>query len=181
LVDNTVINIKNSSFLNLRGYSKKGGGALLILYSQTYERSGKESIFIGNDTSFTNSTSENGGGAIALINPSIVKIDGTKFMLNTAKKMGGAIYFSCIDESLSMPCNVNIERSIFFGNVALIEGGAVKWDFYEPLNLLNLSNVYFNNTANIYGDNIASVSKSIITLSSSYNQSNYTSGNITEI
>lgn len=56
-------------------------------------------------------------------------------------------------------------------NTAGIEGGAIKWNFYEPL--MRLDNKTFSgNKAGVYGDDIACVAKYLnITSSSSENKS----------
>lgn len=52
---------------------------------------------------------------------------------------------------------------MFRDNVAKIEGGAIKWDWLEP----TMSNTILeNNTALVYGDNIASVAKHLYQLDS---------------
>ena len=59
-------------------------------------------------------------------------------------------------------CTLNITDCIFKDNVALIEGGAIKWTFYEP----TMSNLTFiNNKAGVYGDTIASVGKKLVRIS----------------
>ena len=41
-----------------------------------------------------------------------------------------------------------------------MEGGAIKWNFHEPIIGKNVQ--FINNSAYIYGDNIASVAKSLV-------------------
>lgn len=53
-------------------------------------------------------------------------------------------------------------NSQFTKNLALVEGGAIKWNFYEPLMLEDPSNTFINNSAGVYGNNIASVPKLMI-------------------
>lgn len=52
-----------------------------------------------------------------------------------------------------------IEKSLFEGNRAGIEGGAIKWNFYEPL--LRGSD-FKNNSATYYGDEIASLAEALV-------------------
>jgi len=44
-----------------------------------------------------------------------------------------------------------------------LEGGAIKWDYYEPT---ITNSIFANNTAKIYGKDIASVPKYLIQVSS---------------
>jgi hypothetical protein len=66
---------------------------------------------------------------------------------------------------MSKPCNLLIQFSNFDSNVAQIEGGAIKWDFFEPLDLLSTNN-FTNNTAQVYGNDIASVAKYLLPINS---------------
>lgn len=76
--------------------------------------------------------------------------------------MGGAIFFSCseyygTDQS---KCSLALNNVNFTQNRAEIQGGAVKWTFFEPT--LSKSVNFNGNTAGIYGDNIASMAKSLV-------------------
>lgn len=103
------------------------------------------------------------GGAIAYINVGKAFIDGnTQFIRNNAKKSGGAIYFECENNGLDYKkCSLKIQDTTFSKNYALQEGGAIKWNFYEP----EIQDVVFDkNQAGQYGDDISSVSKSLVKL-----------------
>ena len=53
-------------------------------------------------------------------------------------------------------CSLDIEKTRFVQNTAGIEGGAIKWNFYEPV--MDLSTITFaNNRAGVYGNDIAAV------------------------
>ena len=56
-------------------------------------------------------------------------------------------------------CNLRIHHTRFEGNKAGQEGGAIKWNFYEP-QMINIT--FSNNTAGLYGDEIASVARSLV-------------------
>jgi predicted outer membrane repeat protein len=83
--------------------------------------------------------------------------NGTVFEGNTAKELGGAIYFYCQSHGKDLSkCSLNFTgKSEFRNNTAGIQGGAIKWNFYEPSNLM--SSFFKYNKAGVYGDNVASV------------------------
>lgn len=86
---------------------------------------------------------------------------GNFFLDNEAFDSGGAIYFSCNDhKEEAWQCSMRIEDNTTFArNSAGLEGGAIKWNFYEPL----FGSVIFkNNKAGIYGDNVASVPQRLV-------------------
>ena len=56
-------------------------------------------------------------------------------------------------------CSLILQDTVFVSNQAGQEGGAIKWNFYEP-SFINVS--YQNNSADIYGDDIASVASHLI-------------------
>jgi hypothetical protein len=63
-------------------------------------------------------------------------------------------------QTLEYVCNISIKNTVFLNNSAQIEGGSIKWDFYEPLIASDVK--FLNNKAGVYGDSIASVAKSIV-------------------
>lgn len=85
-----------------------------------------------------------------------VTIDRTIFKKNSANFSGGGLYFYCNDFGTDLSkCSLTIANSKFINNIAKEQGGAVKWNFYEP----TMINVDFEeNVAFIYGDNNASIS-----------------------
>lgn len=72
--------------------------------------------------------------------------------------MGGAIFFSCENG----PCNLIIDNALFFANYATKEGGAIKWNNYEPQ---YINCIFTKNAAGIYGDSIASVANRLVLIS----------------
>ena len=96
------------------------------------------------------------GGAISINDIGNVLIGGgTLFANNTASQSGGAVYFYCNNYGLNTTmCSLTISNASFINNSAGVEGGALKWNFYEP----TMSGLTFiGNTAGVYGNNIASV------------------------
>ena len=87
------------------------------------------------------------GGALYLSNSNIT-ISDSIFSSNKAIE-GGAIYYYC--NGLTK-CTVSISNSSFLDNIATVDGGAIKYNFYRP-EILN--STFRNNTAS-YGPNIAS-------------------------
>ena len=121
----------------------------------------KKSVFSNKTVTGSNFTNCQGvnGGAINIQDVSGFNIvRGNNFVMNNASIAGGAIFFTCSDHKLNeWMCSMNVSHSnIFSGNAAGIEGGAIKWDFYEPS--MQMSGITFrNNSAGTYGANIASV------------------------
>ena len=109
---------------------------------------------------FSSSRSLTNGGAIALSNMPNVEISSTTIFNNSAKVNGGAIFFYCDNFGLNYEvCSLKIKNTTFKGNRADQEGGAIKWNFYEP----QMSGINFvDNKAGIYGDNIAAVAKKLV-------------------
>lgn len=101
------------------------------------------------------------GGGLSLINVAKVQITDTIFDKNYANNSGGAIYFSCSKNFATNldKCSLNIEGTRFINNLAQVEGGAIKWDFFEPT---MINNEYQGNSAGVYGDKIASVANKLI-------------------
>ena len=56
-------------------------------------------------------------------------------------------------------CALDISNSWFLNNFAGYEGGAIKWNYYEPTMNLDFNKNFKNNSALVYGNNIASVAK----------------------
>ena len=112
---------------------------------------------------FTNCQGIN-GGAINVQDVSGIKLGpGNMFIMNNAALAGGAIYFTCQDHKLNeWMCSMKVSSGNFFsGNSAGIQGGAIKWDFYEPT--MTIEEITFvNNSAGIYGANVASVPQKLI-------------------
>ncbi len=61
-----------------------------------------------------------------------VYLSNSTFMSNYAYESGGAIYFKC-DAQTATGCYLNIDNATkFIQNYAELEGGAIKWNFFEP-------------------------------------------------
>ena len=58
-------------------------------------------------------------------------------------------------------CSLTLNDIIFADNAASVQGGAIDWNFYEP----SMSGITFvNNSAGVYGNDIASVAKFLVQL-----------------
>ncbi|TNV88099.1 hypothetical protein FGO68_gene17538 [Halteria grandinella] len=147
--DTFSIDIRQSTFENLYSKSQLGGGALTLEKS---DQSGKALIM---NSTFRNSTARTNGGAISLNNYPLTELRNISVVNNKAGRGGGIYYAS----KATYQCMLSIEGSSFIGNRADIEGGAIKWMHYEP-QIINVA--YLNNSAKIYGDNIASVAKDLV-------------------
>lgn len=76
---------------------------------------------------------------------------------------GGAIYYTC---GQNMLCNMFFSgRNNFTNNRAENAGGAVKWTDLEPLNIMDTS-TFYNNSAILFGDDIASFPQKIVGINS---------------
>ena len=100
------------------------------------------------NSSFINNTSYEAGGVISH-HLSQGFIENCIFVGNSAK-IGGVINIMT-DPNLSFP--TILLRNIFINNGAETEGGALKWFGNLPHNLS--SNIYENNFAKVYGNNVA--------------------------
>jgi predicted outer membrane repeat protein len=129
--------ISNSQFSNLLG-------AISIISSNSTQ---KTSYTIEN-SSFSNNTSEDEGGALYLDEASI-SISDTSFFNNSAV-FGGGIFFSCQDSY----CTFKISSCSFIKNEADLEGGAIKWEDKKPK--IDQNTTFSDNTA-LYGGDFASI------------------------
>lgn len=88
-------------------------------------------------------------------------MQNTSFLGNNATNDGGALHFSCSDFGNDLSkCSLNISDTIFKDNFAVHDGGAIKWNFYAPT--YYKGTIFVNNTAKVYGNNTASVAKTLI-------------------
>lgn len=131
------IEIQNSNF---SGLSSITNGSCLLINQCT-------NIFLIINSSFTNNTSNNSGGAIYTLD-SRGTIKSCSFLNNNAER-GGSLAIMCT----SIQCFVNLLYNIFQSNFAQLEGGAIKW-YYSPPNNIS-SNIFINNSAKLYGSDIA--------------------------
>jgi len=65
---------------------------------------------------------------------------------------GGGLYYDC-QERWGLTCSLNLIGNKFFNNSAENAGGAIQW---IDRNVITFECVFDNNTAGVYGDNIAS-------------------------
>eukprot|EP00347_Sterkiella_histriomuscorum_P016286 403353768 len=110
-------------------------------------------------------------GALYLNNPEQLEISNCTFLNNAAISTalqnkirsldgsGGALYFTCNQNKQN--CRLTITSdNVFENNTASLQGGAIYWDVLEPE--FNPELVTFkNNSASLYGDNIASFSEKL--------------------
>ncbi|TNV88029.1 hypothetical protein FGO68_gene8850 [Halteria grandinella] len=156
------LNISQSTFKNLQGQgtSSDGGGGMIVEYTEDIQT---DPVLIS-DSIFANCSSLSNGGALTLIDAKNSIIERTLFERNTAELSGGALFYGCNSTlELAFPCSLNISDSQFTHNLAGQEGGAIKWNYYEP----QLINVKFDsNLAKIYGNDIASVAQKLVQINS---------------
>lgn len=81
------------------------------------------------------------GGAISIATGETI-INFCKFYNNIAQR-GGALFFYCLLKNEKI-CNFSMNSNEFIQNAALIDGGAFKFLYVEPL---DKNNTYINNTA----------------------------------
>ena len=92
---------------------------------------------------FLNNSNAN-GGAMEVTNVGHVFVTWTKFKGNSASQSGGAINFNCANfgSPTLAKCSLGIIYCHFDSNLAQENGGAIKWNMYEPF----FANVtFFNN------------------------------------
>lgn len=75
---------------------------------------------------------------------------------------GGSVYFSCNREFED--CSLKIQESTFTNSSAHYEGGAIKWTVIMPEVELT-EELFSQNKAGFYGDNIACYAQKIAKLS----------------
>lgn len=120
----TKYSVIGSTFKNVSAFA---GGAIYLSYPQYF--------YILNST-FQNSRALNTTGSIA--------------GLNTGS--GGAIFYECGESDTK--CNLNITGSTTFkNNFAQKKGGAIHWNYFEPIMGSNL--IFSSNEAGWYGDDIS--------------------------
>ena len=115
-----------------------------IIYIENDAAATDKHQLILKNSSFTNNVANETAGVILSVNTNMT-IDRCRFENNTALlKDAGALYLDCQDSSTS-PCQYTISNSIFKNNSALIDGGAIKYDYYPP-NISN-NNTFISNKA----------------------------------
>ncbi|TNV88194.1 hypothetical protein FGO68_gene1286 [Halteria grandinella] len=151
------LKIERTSFSRLQGSNRLGGGALIVEETQT---ASKSAIGLIADCNFEESYSVISGGGLSIISVGNMTLIRSKFYNNKAENQGGALLYSC--NQYPKQCSLLLEDILFKNNSANIEGGAIKWNFFEPL----MKNITFiENNAKIYGDNIASVARNLVKIS----------------
>ncbi|TNV88119.1 hypothetical protein FGO68_gene12500 [Halteria grandinella] len=151
------LKVVKSTFSGIIGSNQLGGGAVVLEYTDEVQENQIEI----RDCIFENSHASYKGGALSLYDVENAIIQNVTFFNNSADKEGGALMFGCNQTGLiTYDCKLEIEYSVFKQNTAKIEGGAIKWNFYEPQFKGSIS--YVNNTASEYGDNIAGVASQLV-------------------
>ncbi|TNV88051.1 hypothetical protein FGO68_gene16005 [Halteria grandinella] len=150
------LNIFDSNFTGLKGTNQLGGGAISIEYTDDV----LENQVLIKGCLFKDSQSRHRGGGLTLVDVKRAIIARTLFQNNSAQNQGGGLMFGCNASGiLQYQCNLQINDTIFKENTAGLEGGAIKWNYYQP----TFSKVlYQDNKARIYGDDIASVPAKLV-------------------
>lgn len=152
IFDLSAINLDSCySFLMDRCYfknfqSNKGGG--LIYFSN--QKLIKDPVYKIQNSNFTDIFGLYGG--VIYIENIRLSLFNSNFKNNFGVD-GGAIYYLCENYN-SLFCDLDIMNNTFESNIASNHGGALKWLYKKPSNLN--SNVFLNNFAGHYGQNIAS-------------------------
>ena len=136
-----MILIKNSHFENISGskspitFVDSSEGKMFLILASTFKS------MISNTTN---------GGALSFFNIKL-QITNCSFISNSARLGGGALYLFC-GLDLADFCIYKITNNIFLDNLAMVAGGAYKWEFIKPIEYENL---FLNNSAN-NSDNVSS-------------------------
>jgi hypothetical protein len=151
------LRVQDSIFKNLVSTSDVAtGSAGALTLSQSVKNKATSNSFFFTNVTFE-SCSGPRGGALSLQDIENVKVSQSLFQRNQAETMGGAINFFCQNYKRDLnKCSLDIDKTRFVQNTAGIEGGAIKWNFYEPV--MDLSTITFSsNKAGVYGNDIAAV------------------------
>jgi hypothetical protein len=71
---------------------------------------------------------------------------------DTPYGIAGAVYYGC--SAIDPQCSLSISgNTVYSYNFAQIKGGAIHWDYYEPI--FGPKVKFMNNTAGWYGDSIS--------------------------
>lgn len=126
-------------------HSSKNGGLIYI----SNQDSINDPIYKIQNSNFTDIVGSY-GGVIYLENTRLSLFNST-FKGNFGVD-GGAIYYFCNNND-SLLCDLDVMNNTFESNIASNHGGALKWLYKKPSNLN--SNIFLNNFALNYGNNIA--------------------------
>ena len=155
--------ITNNTFTQLE-YAYQGGAVYLTMTSAERATGIPTSPVCVIDTCTFTSNKATFGGALYVSGVNYVKVTNSSFTSNVAQKgtdggNGGALYYSSSDQN----SQIVFESGVTFNsNIADDSGGAVYWDYNQPINLTTPS--YNGNRATLYGNNygcFAQVLKSI--------------------
>ncbi|CDW90223.1 UNKNOWN [Stylonychia lemnae] len=151
--------LQDSTFQNLKALQ---GGC--ISFVQT-SNSRQGYLYMIRNSLFEGCTaSRSSGGAISLLNTQLMEITDSQFIGNQSPTNGGAIYYQC-DLSASESCTLNINKTNFSRNKALISGGAIYWEDVEPNFLQKVT--FKDNLAGIYGNDIGAFAQKIAQITES--------------
>ncbi|TNV88069.1 hypothetical protein FGO68_gene15731 [Halteria grandinella] len=151
------LKVIESNFSGLIGSNYLGGGSVVIEQTNALQ----EDIVEIKDCIFKDSHASNRGGGLSIIDIKSTIIRTSTFFNNSADKQGGGLMFACNETGLIRDeCKLVIENCSFNSNSAKIEGGAIKWNFYEPYIVGGIT--FINNSASIYGDNVAGVANQLV-------------------
>lgn len=134
----------NKSFFEHQNSVSDGGAIYLI--QKNIDKSNE--ILIENSYFFNNTVSDV-GGVLFLNNIYFLKLQNNIFYFNIAS-YGGVIFYDCFRNDSQLILQMNF----FLKNKGLLEGGAIKWTFKEPLFIKK--NSFIDNQA-IYGNDIATL------------------------
>ncbi|TNV74976.1 hypothetical protein FGO68_gene3741 [Halteria grandinella] len=156
LRDVLAANIQNCTFYNMYGEYELGGSAIILEQTSHPGFEINQLMVQIYRNHFQNCYSKTKGGAISIINYDLAFLYDNVFINNSARVAGGALYYSCAE---LYSCYMKIQKATFRDNYAHIEGGAIKWTTKEP-EFIDIQ--FINNSAAIYGDNIASVARVLV-------------------
>ena len=110
---------------------------------------------------FKNNKGTLGGGIyIKSKSKASIIISNTTFLFNHAQTKGGGIYFDT--KSSTMIPKLQILACSFEGNHAGVAGGGLYWNYIPPIEIRDVK--FINNSAALYGPDVASYSFGIMLL-----------------
>ncbi|EWS74433.1 transmembrane protein, putative (macronuclear) [Tetrahymena thermophila SB210] len=131
------------------------GGALYLYENSAFQ--------LTNSLFEKNQALQDGGAVFLSENTHVLEMVNTKFHFNIAQGIGGAIYAKQIKHSVD-------QSSIISNNSALIGGGLACSNIsrYQDLSKIQIDEIVQDNNAQIYGNNIGLIPKSIFLTHISY-------------
>ena len=172
--DAYIFQLNSSSFEGLT-HSRHGGALSLRMLADTKTEIPAFPTHVISNTIFKSNEARS-GGALYVLGIDYILVSNCTFTNNSAldgnEKVdfgkGGAIFYTSYDDKTKFVVDSTVTLD---DNTAEISGGAIYWNYLEITNISRA--IYNNNSASLYGDNIAWFAQKIIQI----NEFNYKGNN----